>query len=347
MSVGTAIGAGIQGVQAIGSGIAGKRAQQNLNNQVNTTNQSYNQMLGMGMDTIGSLSDMAQGFQNPTMRDAVANQAAGLGDILTRNANEAAAQLGAGGGMDIARNALSNEFDFSPVGTQLQQATQFAREEAARARAMSSDQMALANRNAGSVLDQQLAARGLSRNSGVSAAALSQLQQQNALTTAQLEGSLANQAAQTALGAAQLDSSNLLNQQGMASQFRLGMNQLGAQTGLGIQGMHDQNVFNSAVLRNDAAMQGFNALQGTYATNYLNPQLQSMGMLGSLAGSIAGIGAGGLQTNLGMLERGAQAAGSGKGAALGGLGTTAQDNLTSSIKPQQEQQGWNPRMGTR
>lgn len=270
----------------------------------------------------GVLSNM-QGalgqYQNPQMAADVTNGAYQLGNTLQQNASIGASQIGQGGGAQIAQNALGNQFDFAPVGQQLTQTTQLAQDMAGRARTQAADASALNMRQSEGALDAQLAGRGLSMNSGAAAAGLMGLQQQNALARSQLEGNLANQAGQMGLQAAQLDTSNLLQHQGTASQYNLGMNQLGAQTGLALQQLNDQQAIQRTGMLNDAAMGGFNALQGTYAQNYLNPQLQIQSILGALSGQLAGIGAGGLQANTELGARGVQQAGSGKGAALGSV----------------------------
>ena len=223
-----------------------------------------------------------------------------------------------------------NQFDFNPVQQNLGQATQLAQDMAARARTQATNQMAGSVQQSQQALAQQLGSRGLSGNSGVAAAALAGLNAQNAMATSQLEANLANQAGAMGLQAAQLDTANLLQQQGMASNYNLGMNQLGAQTALGqagaltgMQQLTDQQALTRAGLMNDAAMNGFNTLQSTYQQNYLAPQLQLQSMLAGLGGQMAGLGAGGLAGNTELMAKGVQQAGSGKGAALGGLAGAA------------------------
>src|SRR5690606_21643428 len=118
----------------------------------------------------------------------------------------------------------------------------------------------------------------------------------------------------------------------MASGHQLGMNQLGANVGLGLQ----QGALQGAGMLNDAALQGFNALQGTYQQNYLAPQLQLASMLGGLGGQLAGIGASGLAGNTDLMAKGAQQAGTGFGGALSGFVNTLMDLDKKSGNPFQK-----------
>lgn len=315
-----AIGAGIQGVQAIGSGISGKQAQKKLDAQMQRTNELYSGMADMGAGVMDQLGNTMAGLTGGgSQGQRLMDLSSTISDTMVRNAQTSAGQIGQGGGADIARNAVGNQFDFQPVQQNLLQATQTAQDAAARARTMAGDQMALGTQQGMQALDAQLAGRGFSRNSGAAAAGLMGLHQQNALASSQLQGQLADQAGNMALQAAQLDTANLLNQQGMASQYNLGMNQLGANVGMGLQQLNDQQALQRAGLLNDATLAGFNAQQGAYQQNILSPTMQYQSILGGLGGQLAGIAASGLAGNTNLMAGGVQQAGSGKGAALGGL----------------------------
>lgn len=319
MGVGAAIGAGIQGLQAITSGVQGKNAQRMANQQMQQAQQMYQGLMDRTDQVMGGIQSQLELFGSPGMREQVMNQAMGLPQQLMGYAQDAASQIGGGGGADLARAALDNRFDFDPVRQNLELATQTAQESAARARGLAADQAALAQQNSMQALDAAMAARGFSRNSGAAAAALAQLQGQNAMTMAQLESQLADQAGQMALGAAQLDAQNLLQHQGMASQYNLGMNQLGAQTGLGLQQLHDQQAIQRAGLMSDAALGGFNALQGAYQQNVLAPQMQLQGLLASLAGQGMASGVQGIMNLTDAMRQDAYNANAGAGEALGGF----------------------------
>lgn len=322
MGVGTAIGAGIQGVQAINSGIQGKQAGQRLDNQINQTNQTFNEMVQQGGRAMQNVLNLGQQFQTPDgLPGTILERAQGLGGQLTQNVQNA---LNPANGADLARNAAQNAFNFSPVQSHLEQTSALAQQMGDTARTQARDQAALAMSQAGGALDSAMAARGFSRNSGAAAAGMANMLQQQALGMSQLEGQLANQAGQMALQGAQMDTQNQLALANMASSHQLGMNQLGANVGLGLQ----QGALQGAGLLNDAALQGFNALQGTYQQNYLAPQLQVGSMLAGLGGQLAGIGASGLAGNTGVMAEGVKTAGSGKGAATGGL-----VNTVSGIPP--------------
>ena len=313
------VGAGIQGIQAVTSGVQGKQAQQQAAQQQQMANQAFQGMLDTTNQITGGLQNSLAGFQNPELRSQVTQAAQDLGGTLMGNAQNAAAQLGAGGGADMARNFANRHMNFGPVNQNLQLATQNAQEAAQRARNIASEQSALGARNSLQALDAAMAARGFSRNSGAAAAGLADLQRQNALTRSQLEGTLANQAGQTALQAAQLDTANLLQSQGQQAQFNLGMNQLGAQTGLSLQQLNDQQALQRAGLLNDAATQGFGALQQTYQQNFLNPQMQLQGLLASIAGQGMATGAQGIAGILGDMNKAVSDANTGSGNALSGF----------------------------
>ena len=313
------VGAGIQGIQAVTSGVQGKRAQQQAAKQQQMANRAFQGMLDTTNRITSGIEDRLGQFSNPELRDQIYLQAQGLGDTLSQNAGNAANQLGQGGGSAMARNAANRTFDFQPVQTQLESTTQAVRDSAARARNLASEQAALSQRNSMQALDAAMASRGFSRNSGAAAQGLANLQQQNALARTQLEGQLADQAANTAFQAGQLDSQNLLQQQGQQAQFNLGMNQLGAQTGLQLQQMNDQQALQRAGLLNNAATQGFNALQNTYQQNYLAPQMQLQGLLASIAGQGMATGAQGISGILGDMNQAVTDANTGAGNALGGF----------------------------
>jgi len=331
-----AVGAGLQLGQGIYSGVQGKQAEQRLARQINQQNEIFRGLLDRGTGILDQIGSNLGQFQNPVLMQDVTDAARNLTGNLTQNVQDAMARVGQGGGADLARSSIEGlNYDFGQVGSQLQQASDFARQMGDIARTRARDEAALAMQQGLAAIDSAMAARGFSRNSGAAAAGLAQLGTQQALARSQLEGQLAQQAGQLGLQAAQMDTQNQLALSQMASQFQLGRGQLGAQVGLDLQRLNDQNAWMGASLLNDAALSGFNALQSTYQQNYLLPQLQLTNVLGGLAGQLAGIATSGLAANTGIMARGAETAGSGKGAAIG----TATDILRLAFPTKQQSTG--------
>ena len=312
-AIASGIGSGLQAVQGIASGISGKGASNKLEQDMQGQNQLYTGMLQGGSNALSGLQKAGQQFANPNLANQVLGKAQGLGGQLSGIANQAAGQLGSVGG-----------YSFDPLKGMLGQTMA---EQAAfgdRARATATEQAALAGQQGTSALDAALASRGFSRNSGAAAAGLAQLGAQTQQGLVGLNRDLANQAGQAGLQAAQLDSQNALQFGGLASQYNLGYGQL-----------KDQEAMQAAGLKSDALKTGFDALQGTYQNNYLNPGLQYAGLASGLAGQLTGIGAGGLQGNTDIRAKGLQSAGGGKGAGVGG-GASGFQSLGSVLpgKPQ-------------
>lgn len=328
-SVAPFIGPALQGVAGIASGIGGKQQQQKLDQQIDTSNKAFTDMMNAGGQTLSNFGQLAEGFNNPELSAEVLGRARNLGDQLKGIADTAVQGIGRSEGQNIALNAAQGGFNFDPLRQNLGQALQLAQDSAARARATSAQQGALAMQQGADTLTAQLAQRGLGPRSGATVAGLTDLNRQNALGRMQLESDLANQAGQMALQGAQMDTQNLLAHNQMASQYDLGNRQMQGQLGLGLSQLNDQQALMRAGLQSDALTQGFNALQGTYQQNFLNPFMQMQGLIGNLAGGMMGTGAQGLMGNTGLTFEQAKAGGAGLGAGLAGL----TGGITNALNP--------------
>lgn len=304
------IGSAINAAQGIGSGIAGKQAGNALEKKLTSQEGVYSQYLNQAGDTLNTLTDQADQFNNPVLRQQVTDQARGLGSQLSDIARSSADQLGRVGA-----------YDFNPVQGTL--ASTMAAQDAfgARARAQAADQAALSGQASMDALDAALAGRGISRNSGVATSGLAQLAARNQQSMVGLNRDLANQASQSALQAAQFDNQNALQMAQLGSQYNLGRAQLSNQ---------------EAVARNDmlsnAANQGFTALANTYQNNYLNPYVQALGLASGLAGQLGSTGMSGLSNAGTIRAEGVKSAGGGKGAGIGSAISGA-NMLTSNLTP--------------
>lgn len=322
----SSIGSGIK------SGIQGKQAQQRANQMGEQALGMYRQFAEGNIGTREYLQNQAEQFSNPELGRQLTDNALGLADYLGGIAGTESGNIGQGGFMGDARTALEgagnfNQYDFSGVGSTREQALDFAQTMGDNARRDARAQMAVANTQANTMLDAQLAQRGLSRDSGAAAVAMSQLGQQNAMNTAQLESALAQQAGQLGLQASQFDISSALQQAQMESGYNLGMNQLTSQTGLaqaqglmGLQQMSDQQALQRYGMQSEAALQGNAAAQAAYGQNYLQPMMNAQNILGTLASYQGGYAQSGMGQLIGGAQNAAASGGAGIGASLGALG---------------------------
>jgi hypothetical protein len=254
----TGLGAGLQGMQAISSGVKGNRAARQADQAMNQLDQLLGGIADMGLGQMGQMWNQAQAFNNPTLANEIFQGVVQGGPLISQNNQAAASQIGQGGFLNQAANYLGNDaaagvnlqqvgefqgignfvapelqqFNFDPLNTVAQQAIQGAREEAGRARDAAREQAALSMQQGGRGLDVTLADRGFSRNSGAAAEALAGLQFQNNQALSNLNRDLANMQSQVGLQAAQFDAQNALQMNQMGSQYNLGFNQLGQQRAL-------------------------------------------------------------------------------------------------------------------
>ena len=322
----SSIGSGIK------SGIQGKQAQKRANQLGDQALGMYQQFAQSNIDTGNYLREQADAYSNPALGQQLTEQAMGLGNYLQGIAGTEAGNIGQGTMMGDAQAALMgagnfDQYDFSGIGSTREQALAFANEMGDNARRDARAQMAIGNTQAGTMLDAQLAQRGLSRDSGAAAVALSQLGQQNAMTTAQLESGLAQQAGQLGLQASQFDISSALQQGQMESGYNLGMNQLRSQTGLsqaqglmGLQQLSDQQALQRYGMQSEAALQGNAAAQAAYGQNYLQPMMNAQNILGTLASYQGGYAQSGMGQLISGSQNAAASGGAGVGAGLGALG---------------------------
>lgn len=361
----TGLGAATQLGQGIASGVKGQQAAQEADRSLNASDQAYRGALQAGTGLFNTLGQTGQSFANPTLQGQILDQAqtggVALGDIYNSGAdalgnralaNQAAGLLGQGGmeGLLAAMNQAggmqqfqANNFDFSPTQQVTNQTIQSAMDAGQRARDTALEQAAMGFTSGGDALDAALAARGISRNSGVGAAALSQMGAQAGQSLAELNRSIADQTQQAALQGAQLDINSALQMAGLGSNYNLGMNQLGLQNvqgqnnllaglatsgqandlaraqGLaGLQGLNDQATLQQTQMRAAGVTDPLGLLQGIYQQNYLNPQMQFANLQTGLAGTLLGGAFSGMDANNRYRLEGAQQAGSGKGAGTAG-----------------------------
>lgn len=321
------IGPALQIGQGISSSVKGKQSA-NEANRLGQEQADLSRKMGEANLAAGDyLRSSADQYSNPQMGQSLMNRANNLGNFLSGIANTEAGNIGSGDSMNLARDLLAgagnfDQYSFDQVQSTRQQAADFANQMGTNARQDARAQMAIANQQAGGALDAQLAQRGLSRDSGAAAVALSQLGQQNSMNTAQLESQLAQQAGQLGMQASQFDVQSALNLANMGSNYNLGMNQLRSQTGLGqaqglmgLQQLQDQQAMQRYGMRSEAATTGLGAAQNAYVQNFLNPMMNAQNALGTLAsyqGGYAQQGYGGLVSGAaGSAKEGYTGAGAG------------------------------------
>lgn len=325
------IGAAAQIGTGIASGVGGKRAEQRANQMGDQALDMYRQFAEGNIGTREYLQNQAGQYSNPQLREQLTDQAMRLSAFITDIAGTESGNIGQGGYMGDARDALMgagqfDQYNFDPTRSTREQALEFSQTMGDNARRDARAQMAMGNTQANTMLDAQLAQRGLSRDSGAAAVAMSQLGQQNAMSTAQLESALAQQAGQLGLQASQFDISSALQQAQMESGYNLGMNQLMSQTGLaqaqglaGLQQLSDQQALQRYGMQSEAALQGNAAAQAAYGQNYLQPMMNAQNILGTLASYQGGYAQSGMGQLIGGAQNAAGSGGAGKGAAIGGL----------------------------
>lgn len=348
-------------VMSIGSGIKGK---QGAKKSEQRANQMGDEALGlyrrMGEHNIGTadyLRDQADLYSRPDIGNALMGRSMGIGDLLSEIAQTEAGNIGSGETMRMVQDLLTgasganlNEFNFGPMQSAIGAASAAGRSaqgkadqagELARRNAMA--QQAASSALTGTALDAQLAERGMSRDSGAASSALSQFQQQNALTRAGLEGQLADQAAQLGLGIGQLgvdaakaDMATAAQMAGIGSQYNLGMNELRNQAGMGaarglldLQGLRDNQALARAGLQSGALMDGLNLALGAYGQNYLNPMMNAQNALGTISSYMGGTAQAGMDNLISGASRAASEGYAGGGQGIqGGL-----SQLTNLIGP--------------
>jgi hypothetical protein len=199
----------------------------------------------MGVETaiatgLGSALQLGQGMSAKN----AGQQAAATGERQLAENEAFAGALGQGsmGAFDAALGGLGNlangglrEFDVGGVANTQQMAIENALGFGDRARTTAQEQMALGFNQQSDALDAALASRGLSRNSGVAAGALSGLLGQQGQQMAEFNRGLADQQGNMALQAGQFDAQNALGLGQLGVQQTMGLNQsqLGALGALG------------------------------------------------------------------------------------------------------------------
>lgn len=222
-------------------------------------------------DTFRGAGQLAQTYQAGAaglQNRGLANQAAGLvqqggmGGLLANVAQGGGFQGFQPGQVFQGNQFTANQFEFDPVAATRQQAIDFSMQAGDRARATAQEQAALAMRQGSQGIDKMLAARGLSADSGVGAAALAQLGAATGQQMADLNRDLASQGQQAALQASQFDVGSLLDLAGMSSQYNLGLNQLTGQLGLGRDQMTVEQLMQNAQLGAQFGLQRNDLLAG-------------------------------------------------------------------------------------
>jgi hypothetical protein len=244
---------------------------------------------------LGAATQLGQGISSKQ----AGQRAAATGERQLGENEQFAQQIGQGamGGFGSAMSGLQgmvgqtpdlNSFDIGGVANTQQMAIDNALGFGDRARATAKEQMGLGFNQQSDALDAALASRGLSRNSGVAAGALTGLLGQQGQQMAELNRGLADQQGNMALQAGQFDAQNAL-----------GMGQLGVQQTLGL---------------NQQGIDVFNSQAGV---------LGSLGQLGM--GGLNSVFAN-QQANLARTGQAASSAGAGKGAGVGGAGAGLMQN---------------------
>jgi hypothetical protein len=396
------IGAAVNAIGAINAGNAGRQASGAFNAAQGNADNLYGQMAGQGLDLIGELTSGYGQYQNPALAGQIQNRMYGAADGLANNnratawnlnnqglAGQAAGMLGGGyqnnvnmpgqGPLMQYQAPGMDQYDFQGVQSFVGQSVQSAMQAGDRARVGARENLAGQSGQMGAGLDAAMADRGMSRDSGAAAGAMSQFGVGATQSMAGLERDISNQVQQAGLMGAQLDSQNALGLAGMGSQYNLGMNdltqrsglaafganlgamndhwgqglstaqlqagidqgannfRLGAATGLsGLQGMQNDVTMAQGGLRNAAYTDPLNLMQGVYQQNYLNPAMQGMQQMGSMAGNMLAAAIPGMESGLDRRERGVQTAASGKGAGTGaalGMGNQLGGTITGKNTP--------------
>ena len=343
-AIASGIGAATQAGQAISSGVKGNRAANQANQALSRSDEMVSDLSGLGMDQMGQINRMLEGFQNPELADQIMRDVMAGGQMLTHQGNQAADQLldgsllgqatdhfGSGGMLGtLDQMGGLQGFDFDPARQTAQLAQDQAMQFADHQRASAQEQAALSMQQQGGGLDAMMADRGLGRGSGVAAEAMAGLGGQQAQAMSQLNRDLADLGGEQALQAGQFDAQLAQQFAGMGAQHALGMDQLrgglagqqaqfdlGAGQGmLGAEAQRGQNLLAAHDLRSRAITEPIAMQQGMYQQNFLAPQMQMASMLNPTA--LLGTAMQGMQGNLDRRLDMADIAGGGKGAATGG-----------------------------
>lgn len=315
-----AIGAGIQGAQAISAGQSGKRAARQADERMGVYDTHIDNLMGMGMDAIGGMQDMAAGFQNPQLANQIMHHgqsaADGLGGIFGGAAD-------AIGGINIpgVQEAQLTDFSFEQPQQIRQQAMADFERFAGDQRAAAQEQFGRSMTQGSASLDAALADRGIAPGSGVAGGAMADIARGGMEQASVLNRDLAAQGGQLGLQAAQFDVGTGLQLGQMGSQYNLGRNQLALQQagqmfdqGLAGAGMQADLIGRQAQLGAAGQTAGLDVLQNLYQQNYLQPGMAAQQGLMNLAG----LGMQGAQFGLGLRDEQMARAASGKGAATGG-----------------------------
>lgn len=290
----TMIGTGLQAGQGIASGVAGKKAANEAKKAAQPLQEAAHSLLGTGLETVKGMQDTLGMFGSKL----------GTGtDLLDMAMTNGASYTTAMN--DLANQALDAgpSFDFTQGKNTIDQAMAGFKTTAEGMRNTALEKAGLQTKAGLDSLDAVLASRGVSRGSGVGSAAVGEMLTQANQGLVGLERDLAAQGAATALDATKFDIGRVLQEQQMGSQFELGRaGQVASNIGLAGDLM-------TGGYQNPLAM-----AQNMYTANVLNPYMQTQsGLLGTL-----GMGTDMLTNISNMFQQQSAAAGSGKGAGLGG-----------------------------
>lgn len=292
-----ALPAAISGVSSIGSGIKGKNAANEANQrqaQLDQTNQNF---MNTGMGMMEGMQNQANNFlSGGGMAGDLMNQAQTGGAQFANQMQGLAGQLTGG----------APSFDFATGQNTMDQTMSTFQNFANNQRNAAFDQAASGFTAQSGALDAALASRGMSRNSGVGAAALGNIAAEGGAAMAGLNRDLSNQAGQIGLDAAKFDVTRGLQEQDMASRFALGSAAQQAQN-LGMAGdMYGQ------AYQNPLAMQ-----QQMYQQNQVNPFLAMTGMSNPM--DLLSMAFGGMSNATATAGANAAQGGAGMGAGLAGM----------------------------
>lgn len=255
-AVATGIGTAVQAGQAINSGVKGNRAQRQYDQDMGAQRDLLGGLVTTGQDMVNQVMGGYGQFANPALGNQVLDMgqgaAAGIADVNRSTADALGNQGLAGQAAGLLQGGYQNNVGIPQAGAQMQftapgmdqynfqapqqlanQFTQNALQAGNNARLAAREQVGAQTQQMQAGLNAQLAAQGLSPNSGAAAAALAQNAMAGTQQLAGLERGIAEMAGQAGLQGAQLDANNLLQLTGMGSQYNMGMNQLGQQSALG------------------------------------------------------------------------------------------------------------------
>ena len=318
------IGAATSLGQGVASGKAGAQDAQSASDYFNKSGEGFSDLQksgSSGLESLLGLIGQLGGAQANTLRDDIYNgtqaAASGLGDVNRNAADQVQRQnvlgdirslsnqssgealstlLGGLGGFQAPNVNVNqaqglnptrftpDQYSFDNVRATRQQAMNDFKRFAADQRMSGLEQAAQGFSQFGDALNEQLASRGLSANSGQAGAALGQFAGQQGQALANLNRDLSAQAGQLGLQASQFDVTSGLQQSQLGSNYNLGFNQLGQSAN---DSFYNQ-AFNTASLDQQGQL-GLGGLQGQYNGQAAQLAGQGLAYQQSQVGNLLGL----------------------------------------------------------